>query len=144
MHPHGAVHELHAVGAAGVEDPVEVGGAERGGLLQQQVLPALGGGDGPSEVEAGGKRDVGGVDAGVFEDGLVGVEGADGVGVESVVGDKAAGLLERAATDGDDDGIRGQPDGAGDLAGDLRAPQDAEPDWVARRRLRRHYLTLFL
>ena len=34
VHPHGGVHELDAAGLAGGEDGVEVGGAERGGLLE--------------------------------------------------------------------------------------------------------------
>lgn len=40
VHPHGGVHELDARGVAGGEDGVEVGGAERGGLLEEDVLPA--------------------------------------------------------------------------------------------------------
>jgi len=33
VHPHGGVHELDPRGVAGGEDGVEVGGAQRGGLL---------------------------------------------------------------------------------------------------------------
>jgi hypothetical protein len=62
MHPYSTVHELYAGGIAGGEDGVEVCVAERGGLLEQQVLATRCGGGGPAHVDAGGERDVHGVD----------------------------------------------------------------------------------
>ena len=42
--PHGGVHELDPGGVAGAEDGVELGGAERGGLLEEQMLATHGDG----------------------------------------------------------------------------------------------------
>ena len=61
MDPHGGVHELDPGGVAGGEDGVELGGAERGGLLEEQVLVTRGDGCGPGHVETGGEREVHGL-----------------------------------------------------------------------------------
>lgn len=133
--PHGGVHELDAVGGARGEDGVELGGGERGGLLEEQVLPALRRRDGPARVEARGERHVHRVHGGVVEELLVGPHGAHRRG-EGVLGDEAARLVEGAAPHGDEGGVGGEGDGAGHLARDLRAPHDAEANGARRRRRR--------
>lgn len=138
MHPHGGVHELDARGVAGGEDGVEVGGAERGGLLEEDVLPRGGGGGGPADVEAGGEREVDGVDARVGEEGLVGAVQARGVAEEQagLLGERA-GLRLGAAPDGGHGGARGEEHGAGQLPRDGGAPHDAEAHRVRAALLRR-------
>ena len=127
VHPHGAVHELHSIGLAGLDDGVELDGAEGDGLLKQHVLLLLGGEDGPVYVQAGGKRQVDGVDIRVVKDGLVGAIDL-GVGWEVVGGREPRGLVERAAADGRDCGVGSKRDGARDLAGYLGAAYDSESD----------------
>ena len=107
VHPHRGVHELYSGDGAGGEDAVQIGGAEGGRFLQEHVLPVLRRGDGPAEVEAGGKRQVDGVHAGIGKDVVIAGVGSNGGGVEGVVGDKAPGLVEGAAAHGDDGGVGG-------------------------------------
>lgn len=92
VHPHGAIHELHPIGLAGLDDGVELGGAEGDGLLKQQVLLLLGGENGPAYVQAGGQGHVDGVDIRVVKDGLVGAVDL-GVGGQVVGGRELRGLV---------------------------------------------------
>ena len=141
VHPHGGVHELDPRGVAGGEDGVEVGGAERGRLLEEQVLAPRGGGGGPAHVKAGGEREVDDVDIRVVEERLVGPVEAGGGDVEAVVGGEEAGLLLGAAPHGGDGGAGGQQHGARELARDGGAAQDAEAHGarrLVRRRRGRH------
>jgi hypothetical protein len=59
-----------------------------------------GGGSGPAHVDAGGERDVHGVDVRVVEEGQVGAMEADAVSREAVVGGEAPGFVLGAAADG--------------------------------------------
>ena len=135
--PHGGVHELDPRGIAGGEDGVEVGGAQRRGLLEEQVLAPRGGGRGPGHVEAGGEREVDGLHVRVAEEGLVGTVGARRG--EAGLGDEAAGLVLGAAADGGDGGGAGREHqkGARDLARDVGAAEDAETHRARGRRLHR-------
>jgi hypothetical protein len=134
VHPHSGVHELKASGIAGGEDGVEVGGAERGGLLEEHVLAPGGGRGGPAHVEAGGERNVHGVDLRVVEERLIGAVEAEAGGWEAVVGGEEPGLLLGAAADGGDGGTRHEQHGARDLLRDGGAAQDTEPHGAVLRR----------
>lgn len=128
VHPHGTVHELDPTGIYGLKNCVEFGDIEANGLLEEEVLTLVGGEDGPVEVEAGGERDVDGVDVGIVEEGFVGA-------VDFCVGREAIGrreglrLVDAAAGHGGEGGVRGLADGARQLAGDLGAAEDSDPDW---------------
>jgi len=98
------------------------------------VLLLAGGEHGPAHVQAGGEWQVDYVDLGVVEDGLIGAVHL-GAGRKSVSGGEGAGLVEGAAPDGVQGGIRRERDGAGDLARNLGAADEAETDFGGFRHL---------
>lgn len=107
MHPHGSVHELHPIGFTSLRNPIKLRHVQRHGLLQEDVLLLLRRQDRPRDAEAGGERDVDGVDVGVVEDGVVAAVDPDGGG-EAVGGGEFGGLVEGAAADGVEGGVRGE------------------------------------
>jgi len=134
VHPHGTVHELHPIRFARCDYLIKLSNIKSNWLLKQHVLLLAGGEHGPAHVQAGRERQVHGVHLGVVEDGLVGTVHLR-AGGEAVGGGKDAGLVEGAAPDGMQGGIRRERDGAGDFARNSGAADDAETDFGGFRHL---------
>ena len=127
VQPHCAVHKLHSIGFARLQNLIQLRHIQSRRLLQKHMLLLLRRQHCPLQVQARRQRHVHGVNIGVVQHRLVAAVNLSR-GRESVGGGESRGLLQRTAADGVQSGIGSQRYRPRYLARYVGAAQNPELD----------------